>query len=180
MAIKIKCKIKAKHNFKKFEQIKKKLPQAIQKGVEDVLDNLQTEAIKLEKGHNQEGIIIDRVDLSTGEIKGRVYADPTKFMNNGQSYLWFEYFGTGKYAEQDHVGTTKHFIESGYTEWFIPVNKVDRPLSFPIVEIQGMQFYIAHGQEANHFLSDAEFKTRDTNIESIEKQIYEMLKGVCK
>lgn len=69
MAIRLKCKIKAKHNFKKFKQIRKKLPQAIQKGIEEVLDNIQTEAIRLEKGHNQEGIIIDRVDLSTKEIK---------------------------------------------------------------------------------------------------------------
>lgn len=94
MAIKLKCKIKARHNFKRFNQIEKKLPQAIATGIEEVLKNLQTEAIKLEKGHNQEGIIIDRVDLSTGTIKSRVYADPTKFMSSGQSYLWFEYFGT--------------------------------------------------------------------------------------
>ena len=96
MAIKLKCKIKAKHNFKKFDQIRKELPQAIQKGIEEVLDNLQTEAIRLEKGHNKEGIIIDRVDLSKKEIKGRIYADPSKFMSNEQSYLWFEYFGTGQ------------------------------------------------------------------------------------
>lgn len=180
MAIKLKCKIKAKHNFKKFNQIEKKLPQVIVDGTEEVLMNLQTEAVRLEKGHNQEGIIIDKVDLSTNKVKSRIYADPTKFISNGQSYLWFEYFGTGRYAEQEHIGTTKHFIESGYTEWFIPVNKVNRNLEFPIVEIQGMQFYIAHGQEPNHFLSDAEFKTRDTNIEIVEKHIYEMLKEVCK
>lgn len=180
MAIKLKCKIKVKHNFKKFNKIGKKLPQTIKAGIEEVLKNLQTEAIRLEKGQNKEGIIIDRVDLSTGEIKGRIYADPTKFMSNGQSYLWFEYFGTGKYAEQDHVGTTKHFIESGYTEWFIPVNKVEKALSYPIVTLGDMKFYIAHGSKANHFLSDAEFKTRDSNIEIVEKQIYEMLKGVCK
>lgn len=180
MAIKLKCKIKAKHNFKKFNQIEKKLPQAIADGIEEVLKNLQTEAIRLEKGHNQEGIIIDRVDLSTKEVKSRVYADPTKFMNNGQSYLWFEYFGTGKYAEQEHIGTTKHFLESGYTEWFIPVNKVERKLNYPIVKFGNMQFYLAHGAKPNHFLSDAEFKTRDTNIETIEKQIYEMLREVCR
>lgn len=180
MAIKLKCKIKAKHNFKKFEQIRKRLPQTIKKGIEEVLDNLQTEAIRLEKGHNEDGIIVDRVDLSTGEIKGRVYADPDKFMSEEQSYLWFEYFGTGQYAEQDHIGTTKHFIESGYTEWFIPVNKVDKELGLPKIEIQGMPFYIAHGQEPNHFLQDAEFKTRDTNIEAVEKHIYEMLQEVCK
>lgn len=110
MAIKLRCKIKAKHNLKRFEQIEKKLPQTIQQGIEEVLDNLQTEAIRIENGHNQEGIIIDRVDLSTKEIKGRIYVDPTKFISNGQSYLWFEYFGTGQYAEKEHVGTTKHFI----------------------------------------------------------------------
>lgn len=180
MAIKLKCKIKVKHNFKKFEQIRKELPQAIQKGIEEILDNLQTEAIRLEKGHNQEGIIIDRVDLSTKEIKGRIYADPTKFVSNGQSYLWFEYFGTGQYAEQEHIGTTKHFLESEYTEWFIPVNKVERNLNYPIVDFGDMQFYLAHGAKPNHFLSDAEFKTRDTNVEIIEKQIYEMLREVCK
>lgn len=180
MGIKIKCKIKAKHNFRNFKQIEKKLPQAIVNGIEEVLQTLQTEAIRLEKGHNQEGIIIDKVDLSTKTIKSRIYADPTKFMSNGQSYLWFEYFGTGQYAEMEHVGTTKHFIESGYTEWFIPVNKVEKPLGFPVVEIQGMQFYIAHGQEPNHFLQDAEFQTRDYNIETMEKHIYEMLREVCK
>ena len=94
MPIKIKCKIKTKHNFKSFNQIEKKLPQTIKKGIEEVLKNLQTEAIRLEKGHNKEGIIIDRVDLSTREIKGRVYAEPSKFMSSGQSYLWCEYFGT--------------------------------------------------------------------------------------
>ena len=180
MAIKLKCKIKAKHNFKKFEQIRKELPQAIQKGIEEVLDNLQTEAIRLENGHNQEGIIIDRVDLSTGEVKGRIYADPNKFMSNNQSYLWFEYFGTGQFAEQEHIGTTKHFLESGYTEWFIPVNKVEKKLNYPIVKFGNMQFYLAHGAKPNHFLSDAEFKTRDTNIETVEKQIYEMLREVCR
>ena len=50
----------------------------------------------------------------------------------------------GKYAEQEHVGTTKHFIESGYTEWFIPVNKVEKPLGFPKIEIQGNKNQNSH------------------------------------
>ena len=174
------CKVKVKHNFSKINKVIKELPKSVATGIEEVLKNLQCEAVKLEKGHNQEGIIVERVELSTGKIKGRIYADPAKFISNGQSYLWFEYFGTGAYAEQDHVGTTKHFIESGYTEWFIPVSKVDKALGFPIVEIQGMQFYIAHGQAPNHFLSDAEFKTRQENVETIKKAIEEMLKGVCQ
>ena len=180
MAIKLKCKIKAKHNFKRFDQIKKKLPQTIASGIEEVLKNLQTEAIRLEKGHNKDGIIVDRVDLSTGEIKGRVYADPTKFMSSGQSYLWFEYFGTGDYREMEAIGKTEHFVNTGGTEWFIPVSKVEKPLNYPIITLGDMKFYVAHGVKSNHFLADAEFKTRDSNIESIEKNIYEMFKEVCK
>ena len=180
MAIKLKCKIKVKHNFKNLTQIEKKLPQTIADGIEDILKNIRAEAIRLENGHNCEGIIVDKVDLSTGKIKSRVYADPSKFMSNGESYLWFEYFGTGKYAEEAHVGTTKHFIESGYTEWYIPVNKVERQLNYPIVQFGESQFYIAHGSKPNHFLQDAEFKTRQENQELVAKKINEMFKEVCK
>ena len=62
---------------------------------------------------------------------------------NGQSYLWFEYFGTGQYAEQEHIGKTKHFIESGYTEWYIPIDKVGITLNYHIITISGKQFYVA-------------------------------------
>lgn len=86
----------------------------------------------------------------------------------------------GNYAEQEHIGKTKHFIESGYTEWLIPVNKVGRSLNYPIVKIGNSQFYIAHGAKPNHFLSDAEFKTREQNVELLKKSIDEMLKGVCQ
>lgn len=121
------------------------------------------------------------IDMSTKEVKSRIYADPTKFMTeNGQSYLWFEYFGTGQYAEQDHIGKTKHFIETGYTEWYIPVKKVGRNLSYPIVTISGKQFYVATGAKANHFMSDAEFESRNENVDIVKKRLDEMLKECCK
>lgn len=101
-------------------------------------------------------------------------------MSNGASYLLFEYFGTGQYAEQEHVGKTKHFIESGYTEWFIPVGKVEKALPYPVVNIQGMDFYIAHGMKANHFMGDAEFESRNENAEIVKKKLDDMLMEVCK
>lgn len=137
--------------------------------------------LNLKNGHKEDGIIVEMIDISTKEVKGRVYADPSKFITeNGQSYLWFEYFGTGEYAEQNHVGKTKHFIESGYTEWYIPVNKVGRSLSYPIVTINNNQFYVAVGSKANHFISDAEFESRTENIEIAKKKLDTMLKEVCK
>lgn len=110
-----------------------------------------------------------------------MFADPNKFMaENNQSYLWFEYFGTGSKAEMPHVGNTKHFLESGYTEWFIPVNNVGRSLNYPIIMIENNQFYVAHGTKANHFLADGEFQTRSENINIVKKKINEMLREVCK
>lgn len=175
------CNIKVKHNFKNVNAIIQKLPQTAKDMTEDVLRNIRGYAIRLEKGHKEDGILVEMVDMSTKEIKGRVYADPSKFMTeNGQSYLWFEYFGTGQYAEQDHIGKTKHFIESGYTEWFIPVNKVGRTLNYPIVTIGNSQFYVAVGSRANHFISDAEFKSRNENTEIARKKLNKMLEECCK
>lgn len=175
------CNIKVKHNFKNIDAIIKKLPQTAKIITEDVLKNIRGYAIRLEKGHNENGILVEMIDVSTKEVKGRVYADPSKFMTeNGQSYLWFEYFGTGQYAEQEHIGKTKHFIESGYTEWYIPVNKVGRSLSYPIVNINKQQFYVAVGSKANHFISDAEFESRNENSEIARKRLNEMLKECTK
>lgn len=141
----ISCKIKVKHNFKNINAITQRLPQIAKDITEDVLKNIRGYAIRLEKGHNEGGILVEMVDMSTKEVKGRVYADPSKFMSNGVSYLFFEYFGTGQWAEMPHVpNPTEHFKKSDYTEWFIPVSKVEKTLPYPVVNIQGMDFYIAH------------------------------------
>lgn len=86
----------------------------------------------------------------------------------------------GKYAEKEHIGKTKHFIESGYTEWYIPINKVGKTLNYPIVTIDKQQFYVAVGAKANHFIEDAEFKSRNENIDTAKKILENMLKEVCK
>lgn len=150
----INCSIKVKHNFKNIKAISNKLPQIAKAITEDVIKNIRGYAIKLERGNNEEGILCELVDTSNMEVKGRVYADPSKFMTeNGQSYLWFEYFGTGQYAEQEHIGETKHFIESGFTEWLIP-KKEGLNLNYPIItvkELPGKQFYLAHRSKSKSF-----------------------------
>lgn len=147
--MKLNCEIKVKNNFKNFEKLKNKLVETVQESVEEVLKNIRGYAIKLEKGNNEDGILVEMIETSTNTVKGRVYAEPEKFMaqdNQGKEtcYLFFEYFGTGAYAEKEHVGKTTHFKESGYTEWYIPVNNVKRKLSYPIIKINGIQFYVAH------------------------------------
>ena len=132
-------------------------------------------AISLRHGGHNDGIIVEQVDMDTKQVKYRIHTDQNAF-----PYSWFEHYGTGQYAELEHIGTTKHFIESGYTEWFIPVAKVEQPLHYPIVEIQGVQFYIAHGVKANPFLQKAEFEKRGENLESVRSEILNLIKEVCK
>ena len=143
--VKFKCTIKGINNLeKKINKIITNFPKKVEESIENVLKNIQGYSIKLEKGHNEAGIIVEMIENSTLKVKGRVYANPMQFMtDDNQSYLWFEYFGTGKYAEKEHIGKTKHFIESGYTQWYIPVNKVGKSLNYPIITISGSQFYVA-------------------------------------
>lgn len=176
MAIKINCEIKGLEKLeKKINTITKRLPKTIEVDIEEVLKNIQGCAIRLEKGHNENGILVEMIETSTMKVKGRVYTD-----KEVMPHALFEHFGTGQFAEMEHIGTTKHFLETGYTEWYIPVNKVERTLNYPIVSINQTLFYVAHGAKANHFMTDAEFQTRDSNIETVEKHIYQMLTEVCK
>ncbi len=115
------------------------------------------------------------IDMSTKEVKGRVYTDKDKF-----PWAMFEHFGTGDFRELPPVGVTKHFLETGGSQWFIPVSKVEKQLGYPIIEINGMQFYIARGVRANHFIADASFKSRNKNAEIVKKKLDEMLKEICK
>ncbi len=67
MGISFNCEIKTKYNYKRIEEIKKRLVQSV--GVEEVLKNIQGCAIRLERGHNQEGILVEMVEGSTGKVK---------------------------------------------------------------------------------------------------------------
>lgn len=160
---------------KKIEKLEKELPKVIEKSVEDILKETRTCAIRIERGHNEQGILCELVDVADNQVKGHVYTDKENF-----GWAMFEHWGTGDYREMDAVGTTKHFIETGGSQWFIPVDKVKKTLHYPIIEIQGMQFYLAHGYKATHFMTDAEFETRNKNVENVEQSILKLLKEVCK
>lgn len=112
--VKFKCEIKGINNLeKKINKIITKLPKRVEESIEEVLKNIQGYSIRLENGHNSNGILVEMIENSTMKVKGKVYADPSKFItDNNESYLWFEYFGTGNFAEKEHIGKTKHFLES--------------------------------------------------------------------
>ena len=174
--MKIDLKIEGIDNLdKKINNICQQLPNISKNKLEEALKNITNYAIRLRRGNKTDGILIEMIKADTKEIKGRIYTDQEKF-----PYSWFEHFGTGRYAELPHIGTSKHFIESGYEEWYIPVNKVDRALHYPIINIQGKDFYLAHGVEPNPFLQKAEFEMRGDTLDTVQDGIYTMLREVCK
>ena len=130
--VKINCKVRAKYNYKKINNLIKELPKTKDVTLDKVLSNIRGYAIKLEKGHHENGILCELVDASNNKTKGKVFADVNAF-----PFFMFEHYGTGQFAEMEHVGKTKHFIESGYTEWLIPLSAVPRPLNYPIIYING-------------------------------------------
>lgn len=174
--VSFKCKEKGLNKLEKnINKIIKELPQNVEKSVEDILKNIQGYAIKLEKGHNSEGILVEMIETSTMQTKGRIYTDKDKF-----SWAMLEHFGTGDYKELPAIRKTKYILNTGGSQWFIPVSKVKETLGYPIIEIQGMKFYIANGIHSNHFMTDAEFKTRQENKEIVTKKLNEMLKEACR
>lgn len=173
--VKISCNIKAKYNYKRINEIERRLPKTKNEFIENIMNNIRGCAIKLEKGHHEDGILCELIDMSNNKSIGKVYADVKAF-----PFFMFEHWGTGQYAEMEHIGKTQHFLDSGYTEWFIPVAAAPRELHYPIVTINDMQFYLAHGVKANHFMTDAEFETREDNKEIVEKIVKNMLREVCK
>lgn len=65
----IKVKVKVKNNFTKFDKINNEISGVVAKGIEDVLKNIRGCAIKLEKGHNEQGILCEMMDVSSKEVK---------------------------------------------------------------------------------------------------------------
>lgn len=63
------CNFKVKHNFKNINAIIQKLPQFTKESVEEILKNVRGYAIKLERGHNEEGILCELINTSNMEVK---------------------------------------------------------------------------------------------------------------
>lgn len=70
MGIKFKCEIKGLDNLeKKINKIVTELPKKLEESIEDILKNIQGNAIRLEKGHNEEGILVEMVETSNMKVK---------------------------------------------------------------------------------------------------------------
>ena len=82
--------------------------------------------------------------------------------------------GTGIYALEPHIGTTKTFIESGYRYWYVPTSSVKRPLGQKIT-INGVDYYVAKAQPPKPHFRPALEENISTYRANIKKAIKEAL-----
>ena len=169
------CNIKSKNKLNTMKKLEYKVPELLKDIVTSVGKNIRDKAIKLERGNNANGINVELVKISEIEAISKVHTSA-----ENMPWAMFEHFGTGDFRELPAIGKTKHFIETGGSEWFIPVNKVEKALNYPIITINDIDFYVAHGAKANHFMTDAEFLTREENKTIIRNKIDKLIKEVSK
>lgn len=77
MGISFKCDIKGLDELdKKMKKIIKEIPKRTGEGLKDLLKNIQGCAIRIERGHNENGILIEMIETSTMEIKRKSFCKP--------------------------------------------------------------------------------------------------------
>ena len=82
--------------------------------------------------------------------------------------------GTGIYALEPHIGTTKTFIASGYRYWYVPASSVKRPIGKKIT-INGEEYYVAKAQPPKPHFRPALEENIATYRANIKKAIKEAL-----
>ena len=110
-----------------------------------------------------------------GEITTKIFTD----MKSEDGYFIGRMIenGTGIYALEPHIGHTKTFIDSGYQYWYVPADKVDRPIG-RLITINGSEFYVAHAQPARPHFKPALDENREAYKQAISKAVIDTMKEV--
>lgn len=152
--------------YSKIDKICSNLQKHAKTGIEKATKETQQTALSKKVGNKDESMILTEIN-DERIIEGRVY---TNF-----HYAPFLEYGTGIEAELPHIGTTKTFIKSGFTYWFLPVEKCDRDLPNQIITIGDKEFYLMFSQQPKPFMRPTAFERRNPNIETIKESI---IKGI--
>lgn len=78
--------------------------------------------------------------------------------DSGEYYSLILEYGSGLYAEKDHIGTTEAFQASGYMYWYVPEEEAPELFDYPyerIVTEDGAVLYKVYGQTPKHIYEDA-------------------------
>lgn len=149
--------------YKKMGNLIKNLATHTENGIENASEETRKYALSQKRGNKSDDLIVKEVSKNSKEINARVY---TNFL-----HAPFLEYGTGIKAEMPHIGKTKTFLESGYTYWYLPLEKVKTPLNNPTININGTLFYIMFSTQPYPFMRPTAFYMKPKNIETIKANI---------
>lgn len=77
--------------------------------------------------------------------------------NNHEHYSLILEYGSGLYAEKEHIGKTKTFLATGYMYWLVPEEEAPELFDYPYerIETENGVFYKVYGQTPKHIYEDS-------------------------
>lgn len=158
--------------YSKLDKLCTNIKKSAESGLNEATKQTQKYALNKKVGNKEKDKILYEIINDKNTIIGRVY---TNF-----KYAPFLEYGTGKFAELPHIGTTKTFVKSGYTYWYLPVEKAERDLPNPTIWVNDQEFYIMFSQEPRPFMRPTAFERKNPNIKLIKQSISDSIKEVIK
>lgn len=138
-----------------------------QKIKEDVLDNAPSK-----NGKYANSIKVSKTEVKGEKIATAIYTD----LKSEDGYFIGRMIenGTGIYALEPHIGHTKTFFDSQYQYWYVPADKVDKPIG-RLIEIDGIEFYVAKAQMPKPHFKPALENNKELYKSNIKKAMEEVL-----
>lgn len=115
----------------------------------DVINRLSQERLSYNDNyikHNQYKINEDSIEI---------YNDVQNESN--QYYSLILEYGSGLYAEKEHIGQTETFNATGYMYWYVPEDEAPNLFEYPYerIETENGVFYKVYGQTPKHIYEDS-------------------------
>lgn len=172
--------------YSKMNKIISEMPKKLETATEKSSKLVQKTALEYKRGSSNVKMIPYEIKkASKTEIESRIYTDKETF-----PWASFLEFGTGRYAEREHIGKTRTFIRSGFYFWYAPADKVKKQYQdtdyfeydgemFPMnAYMNGKKYVMVFEQKAQPFMRTAAFETRDQIVTIFKLEIKQAIGGV--
>jgi len=174
--------------YSKMDNILKELPNATKRGLELASEDTRDLALENKRGSKNKDLIpIETKEEKKNIYKSRIHTDKDLF-----DWATFLEFGTGKYAELEHIGHTSTFKKSGYYFWYAPADKINKKYEedeifeyndehYPLMTtFNGKKYVLVFSQKPHPFMRTAGFQNRQHNIDIINEEIGKAIGRVMK
>lgn len=150
------------------------LPGAAETGIEKALNDTAKIAVSLAPGPVKSAIKVEMLDSQDNVIQGRVYNDTSEVP-------WSSYteFGTGIKVDDEGVDEAIRLKRAKKIPWYIHVSMVPESFSkygYPLVTINGQQYWEVDGMYPKPYMHPAAFQNRDNNVQTIAETISKMIR----